>query len=117
MLLGRAGPPYDPTSLLAEIPSYALVKDKVHVPDERKRVILASYKAALAGEPGIKSVDDRDGVKAYLAEGWVLVRPSGTEPIYRIQAEAASAEAAQALVDRFKAVLAQAVETSVQAVA
>lgn len=107
-LLAKTGRPL--SSLLSEIPSYALVKDKVHVPDEQKRAVLARYKEALAAEAGIRSVDDRDGVKAYLAEGWVLVRPSGTEPIYRIQAEAREAGEAQALVDRFKAVLTRALQ-------
>jgi phosphomannomutase/phosphoglucomutase len=107
-LLAKTGRPL--SGLLSEIPSYALVKDKIHVPDDKKQAILARYKEALGGEAGIQSVDDRDGVKAYLAEGWVLVRPSGTEPIYRIQAEAASAASAQALVDRFKGVLERAMQ-------
>ena len=100
------------SSLLAEIPSYALVKDKIHVPDEHKQAILLRYKQALGTETGITSVDDRDGVKAYLPEGWVLVRPSGTEPIYRIQAEATSVVSAQALVDRFKDVLTRSMQVT-----
>jgi phosphomannomutase / phosphoglucomutase len=102
-LLAKTGQPL--SALLAEIPQYALVKDKLHVPEASKRQVLEGYKRALAGEAGIKSVDDRDGVKAYLDEGWVLVRPSGTEPIFRVQAEARDEPAAKALVDRFKALL------------
>jgi phosphomannomutase/phosphoglucomutase len=98
------------SSLLSEIPSYSLVKDKIHVPEEQKQAILGGYKQALGAESGIQSIDGRDGVKAYLADGWVLVRPSGTEPIYRIQAEAATAEKAQALVDRFKGVLTRTID-------
>jgi phosphomannomutase/phosphoglucomutase len=109
-LLAKTGRPL--SSLLSEIPSYALVKDKIHVPDEKKQAILAGYKQALGAEAGIQSVDDRDGVKAYLAEGWVLVRPSGTEPIYRIQAEAREASQAQALVDRFKGILQKTVQAT-----
>ncbi|HEX2065194.1 MAG TPA: phosphoglucosamine mutase [Candidatus Thermoplasmatota archaeon] len=107
-LLAKTGRPL--SSLLAEVPSYALVKDKLHVPDAQKQAVLARYKESLAAQAGILSVDDRDGVKAYLAEGWVLVRPSGTEPIYRVQAESASAATAQALVDRFKEVLQRAMQ-------
>ena len=50
-------------------------------------------------------VDDRDGVKAYLEDGWVLVRPSGTEAIFRVQGEAKTTAEAKALVARFRAVL------------
>jgi alpha-D-glucose phosphate-specific phosphoglucomutase len=39
----------------------------------------------------VSDVVDKDGVKLLLAEGhWVLVRPSGTEPLLRIYIEAAS---------------------------
>jgi phosphomannomutase / phosphoglucomutase len=93
------------SDLLSEIPKYALVKEKLRVPDEAKAGILAALRGRMEREAGVRSVDARDGVKAYLDEGWVLVRPSGTEPLFRIQAEAKTAEAAAALVNRFKAVL------------
>ncbi|MGB2424556.1 MAG: hypothetical protein ACPH97_07460, partial [Flavobacteriales bacterium] len=46
-------------------------------------------------------INDVDGVKFDLEEGWVHLRKSNTEPIIRIYAEAASHEAAQELADRF----------------
>ena len=33
-------------------------------------------------------VDDRDGIKAGFEDGWIMIRPSGTEPILRLTAEA-----------------------------
>ena len=39
-----------------------------------------------------------DGIKAYFDDGWILVRPSGTEPICRIYGESRSNESAQALM-------------------
>ena len=33
-------------------------------------------------------VDTTDGVKILTDEGWVIIRPSGTEPIFRCFAEA-----------------------------
>ena len=41
-----------------------------------------------------------DGVKIDFAEGWVHLRKSNTEPIIRVYAEAASADAANALAQR-----------------
>ncbi|MDZ4230923.1 MAG: phosphoglucosamine mutase [Dehalococcoidales bacterium] len=46
------------------------------------------------------SVNNIDGVKLNFADGWLLVRASGTEPKIRITAEAASRERAQQLYDR-----------------
>lgn len=93
------------SDLVAEIPRYALVKDKVKVPEEAKAQVLTAFKTAAAAQDGIREVDDRDGVKAYLDGGWVLVRPSGTEPIFRVQGEAKDAAAAKKLVARFKRLL------------
>jgi hypothetical protein len=46
-----------------------------------------------------KTIDDTDGVKILMEGSWVLVRPSGTEPIYRIFAEAESQEKAKSLAE------------------
>ena len=52
----------------------------------------------LVGET-VSAVDSRDGVKYSLADdSWLLIRPSGTEPLLRIYAEARSPAALQALL-------------------
>jgi alpha-D-glucose phosphate-specific phosphoglucomutase len=52
----------------------------------------------LAGIP-LASINTRDGVKYMLAdESWLLIRPSGTEPVLRVYAEAHSPEIVQDLL-------------------
>lgn len=52
----------------------------------------------LNGE-SVARVDTTDGVKFYLADhSWLLIRPSGTESVLRVYAEARSAEAVQGLL-------------------
>ena len=42
---------------------------------------------------GVQRRENLDGIKMYLDNGaWLLVRPSGTEPLLRVYAEASSAE-------------------------
>lgn len=54
--------------------------------------------ASLAGET-VARVDTLDGVKFYLADkSWLLIRPSGTEPVLRVYAEARSAEMVKAML-------------------
>ena len=54
--------------------------------------------AAIDGNP-LKEVNCRDGVKYILADdSWLLVRPSGTEPVLRIYAEARTEDAVQAML-------------------
>jgi alpha-D-glucose phosphate-specific phosphoglucomutase len=47
----------------------------------------------------IEEIQTADGVKYYLDDGsWLLIRPSGTEPVLRVYAEAPSDERVQALL-------------------
>lgn len=45
-----------------------------------------------------QKLDTTDGVKIWYEDGWVLIRPSGTEPIFRIFAEAKKQERAEELL-------------------
>ena len=48
----------------------------------------------------VEDVQTTDGVKYYLDDGsWLLIRPSGTEPVLRVYAEAPSDERVRALLD------------------
>ncbi len=47
----------------------------------------------------IEEIRTSDGVKYYLNDGsWLLIRPSGTEPVLRVYAEAPSLERVEALL-------------------
>ncbi len=61
--------------------------------------LVAAAPATLAGVP-IARISDRDGVKFILENNsWLLIRPSGTEPVLRVYAEGENEEAVQALLD------------------
>jgi phosphomannomutase/phosphoglucomutase len=44
-------------------------------------------------------VDTKDGVKIFTEEGWVIIRPSGTEPIFRCFSEAKNEEDAERMAE------------------
>jgi len=46
----------------------------------------------------VDRVETLDGFKHITANGWLLIRPSGTEPVLRVYSEAETAKAAKALV-------------------
>ncbi|MBU7042098.1 MAG: phosphoglucomutase/phosphomannomutase family protein [Theionarchaea archaeon] len=58
----------------------------------------------------IIKTDTKDGLKVYLESGWILFRPSGTEPVFRIYAESDSPERTQALLRMGKHLLNQSMD-------
>jgi phosphomannomutase / phosphoglucomutase len=82
-LLVRAGRPL--SVLVDELPAYELAKTKTALPRRFREAVVERVREALA--PDAVRLVDLDGVKAYYPDGWLLVRPSGTEPICRVYAE------------------------------
>jgi phosphomannomutase len=66
------------------LPPVAMVKTKVDSAD----LPSGDHLARVLGGLGEGSIDDRDGLKWIGADAWVHVRPSNTEPVVRIIAEA-----------------------------
>ncbi|WP_218079608.1 phosphoglucomutase/phosphomannomutase family protein [Anthocerotibacter panamensis] len=68
----------------------------LHLTPEHKDAVLAHYKKEAPTEVAgvlVKQVGRKDGLKLYLEDSsWVLLRPSGTEPLVRVYLEAGSAE-------------------------
>ena len=81
---------------VARWPSYAIVKEKISFPRE---ALADAYRALAEGlEPG--EVDRSDGLRVAWPgkRAWLHVRPSGTEPVVRLIAEAPDAAAAREIV-------------------
>lgn len=86
------------SALVTELPRYVMIKQKYEATRDQIDTAVGAIRAALAGE----NIDACDGVRVDFAEGWVHVRPSNTEPIVRMIAEARDAATAQRLLHRVK---------------
>lgn len=82
------------SELAKSVPEYFNAKTKV--PSEDTQATMERVKLE-ASELGLK-IDTLDGIKILYEDGWVLIRPSGTEPIIRIFAEAKKQERAEELM-------------------
>ena len=93
-LLAEEGRPL--SAIVADHPRYTIVKDKLDRPDAS----LTTVYDALRGAFPDASADSQDGLRLAWSDRWVHVRPSGTEPIVRVIAEAPTAAEAKDLVAR-----------------
>lgn len=89
--------------LLAEHGEIHQSKISIDCPDAEKGRVLEDLEGELpervAGE-GVANVVTADGFKILLEDGsWLLVRPSGTEPVLRVYAEASSEQRVDTLLD------------------
>ncbi|MEM8600706.1 MAG: phosphoglucosamine mutase [Bacteroidota bacterium] len=90
------------SEIKARFPTYVIAKHKLPLEGlGDPRALLEALAAQYANRPDAR-LSTLDGVKLDLNEGWVHLRPSNTEPIVRVYAEAGSQEEADALAVRFK---------------
>jgi len=90
------------SELIAEIPFYEMYKTKVACPNEKKGPVMNRVVNQMKDSKDITNIDRTDGVKLYMKDGWVLMRPSGTEPIFRVYVEAKEKPRAEQLVMFYK---------------
>jgi phosphomannomutase/phosphoglucomutase len=99
------------SKLISELPKSYIVKDKIPCPDSAK----ADVTKALSELPRKGKVLDIDGIKVWIPpRSWILIRPSGTEPIFRILAEAPTKGMARRIVNDYKKKLARIIKGCVK---
>ncbi len=94
--VARNGPLQDQVDTL---PKYCTVKDAVVCTDEAKPLVIGRM-AEMHRDLRLNTVD---GLRIDYDDGWVLLRPSGTEPKFRIYSESKDPEVARSRADMFKA--------------
>lgn len=82
------------SAIVDSIPGYAIIKDKVEATDELKAALEPKLREAFSQQ----RIDTQDGVRVDWEDRWVHVRPSNTEPIVRLIAEAKDHDSAAALI-------------------
>jgi phosphomannomutase/phosphoglucomutase len=87
------------SKLVAELPKSYIVKDKIPCPNSIKDKVTEEIRNL----PRKGKVLDIDGIKVWIPpHSWILIRPSGTEPIFRILAEAPTKGMALRVVNDYK---------------
>ncbi|MFZ1038996.1 MAG: phosphoglucosamine mutase [Candidatus Bathyarchaeia archaeon] len=86
------------SKLIGELPRYFIEKAKIECPEDLKEKVLEK----LIEHTKRLNVNTIDGVKIWFKDkSAILIRPSGTEPIYRLYAEAKTQESAEELTKKY----------------
>jgi phosphomannomutase len=83
------------------IPRLFFEKAKVSCPNELKEPVMdhVKHKADVLAPDEVNTLD---GLRLQFAESWMLIRPSGTEPVIRVIAESMSQEQSDELISKGK---------------
>ncbi len=89
------------SSLFSKLPEYHTIKTKVKASREEALCAIELLKERFSGFRMVTI----DGVKVFGGDFWVLVRPSGTEPVIRIMGEASRKERIEEVVAEVKNII------------
>jgi phosphoglucosamine mutase len=73
------------SKMVVNLPHYTTLRDTIECAEDRKEAAMQRIKQSLEIMGNVTTID---GIRVDTETGWVLVRPSGTEPKIRITAEA-----------------------------
>ena len=95
------------SELIKSLPRYYTIKDKIPCPEILKEKVLEIIVSKIKGQ----KIELIDGLKIWASnKSWVLIRPSGTEPIFRIFAEANDEKNALKLAKKYKTIINQTIK-------
>ncbi|MBS7643386.1 phosphoglucosamine mutase [Candidatus Bathyarchaeota archaeon] len=77
------------SQFISTVPAYPILRKKIACPNELKIKVVKHLQETLpAAFPNMHEMLTVDGIRLRLAEGWLLIRASGTEPALRVTVEA-----------------------------
>lgn len=86
--------------------SFSSFRDDLHIDNDRKWAIVENGKKGVYtsfGKYKVERTEHIDGAKFHIGDGrWAMIRPSGTEPVLRVYAEAEDAAEVRRILDAVK---------------
>jgi phosphoglucosamine mutase len=94
------------SQLVDDLPTTQLLRASLSCPNDQKDQVMDAIGSTLEKWQDLQDVNRMDGVRASFSDSsWILIRPSGTEPVIRITVEALSGQRAKRLLKEAKTAL------------
>jgi phosphomannomutase/phosphoglucomutase len=100
------------SELIKEIPNYEMYKTKLDCPNNKKEFVLNEVVKILKDDEEIIKIDKTDGIKSFIKDGWILMRPSGTEPIFRVYVESIKYNQTEKIALKYKKIVGEIIQNS-----
>ena len=86
------------------LPLFYQKKAKFECPDSKKKQVMEQLETSVKAEGDSKKIDRTDGLKIWVDDNsWILLRPSGTEPLIRVYAESGNSQKLEDMYKDFEA--------------
>ncbi|MGA2875149.1 MAG: phosphoglucosamine mutase [Nitrososphaerales archaeon] len=95
---------------LAELQTFYQKKSKFECPNDKKRRVMTILEEKSSKEG---RMDRTDGLKIWVDQkSWILLRPSGTEPLIRVFAESDTEEKLESIYRKYEAMVEEAIKSN-----
>lgn len=95
---------------VAQLPTFYQKKSKFECPNEKKKNVMTTLEEKSSREG---KIDRTDGLKIWINErSWILLRPSGTEPLIRVFAESDVEENLESIYRKYESMVEEAIKTA-----
>ena len=95
--------------LYEKVGSFNSDRDDLHIKEEQKIAVIEKCKNdpyQSFGDYQVQSIETIDGYKFFLSDNeWAMIRPSGTEPVLRVYAQAPTAEKVRSILDSIQSTI------------
>jgi phosphoglucosamine mutase len=89
------------SSFISKVPKYPLLRRNIRCSNSAKSTIVRKISEKLPTIfPDVKDKSEIDGIRLALRRGWLLVRPSGTEPLIRLSVESETRKTAKIILEK-----------------
>ncbi|MBU7015171.1 MAG: phosphoglucosamine mutase [Theionarchaea archaeon] len=109
LLLEHIDHPHQIHQFIASLPTMYFAKSSIRCPNNRKEQLMSEVQSSLS-QLSPENVSLLDGIRLEFTDSWLLIRPSGTEPVIRVLCESESLSAMETFLNEGNQIVEKALE-------